>query len=413
MDGTIAEKQLVKRFWRYFGIFSISLLLIIIPSYFMFGPTGPLIADNADAISNYLNTLIGLPITLAGSIIAILLAYKAVHMSERQEARDAIVLYEASVRELYDTYHNVKVAFIEYYSSIYECVSLYVDITEIANDCNEKPILHDRLLELENIVNNNRENFIRSVMLISKSKLAAGLIEEKLGQFIDDIEYILDLDNADQEGLDFQSYLAGFHLLPMKDLSNLALALNALNRRKAIRNLIRDNYYDKPIKFKKTSENVELDPDWPTTADWEEILTNPVNNEYEERSSINIMLLTGLHLCSNKAERKEFDGEVLSIEGYEYRNMGAIFLCALFRSFPTTDDVIDNTSNLYLIDKNNLHDRLEHIRHNYNFDEIIPKPFVLYSEFMMSHVQIEALRNWTSPRFYWRHHDFNQWLIER
>jgi hypothetical protein len=384
----------------------------------MFGPTGPLIADNADAISNYLNTLIGLPITLAGSIIAILLAYKAVHMSERQEARDAIVLYEASVRELYDTYHNVKVAFIEYYSSINECVSLYVDITEIANDCKEKQILHDRLLELENIVNNNRENFIRSVMLISKSKLAAGLIEEKLGQFIDDIEYILDLDNADQEGLDFQGYLTGFHLLPMKDLSNLALALNALNRRKAIRNLIRDDYYDKPQKFKKPSENVELDPDWPTTADWEDILTNPannepVNNEHEERSSINIMLLTGLHLSSNEAERKKCDGEVLWIEGCEYRNMGAIFLCALFRSFPTTDEVIENTSNLYLIDKNNLHDRLEYIKHNYNFDEIIPKPFVLYSEFMMSHDQIEALRDWTSPRFLRRHQDFNEWLIER
>lgn len=182
-------KEKLLNFWAVFMLFSIIIFLffLVITHYWEFfasilGLTeveylsGKVTEPGKflDAISNSLGLLIGAPVALAGSFVAIVLAQRALAVSERQEFNDNVNLIDEKVNELINTLSDLSKEYRCFSNNVQKLQNCYLD--KLFNHDNYE---HTEFLGLAKQVEKSQENFVHKFIHAMKNPTINEYIKDR------------------------------------------------------------------------------------------------------------------------------------------------------------------------------------------------------------------------------------------
>lgn len=127
-----------------------------------------------DSISNSLGLVIGAPVALAGSFVAIVLAQRALSISERQEFNDNVNMIDEKVNELTRTLWDLSKEYRRFSNSVQKLHRCYVDKVLPDNDYD-----HVTLIRLSKQTEEFQENFVNAFLEVMKNPTIKEYIKEK------------------------------------------------------------------------------------------------------------------------------------------------------------------------------------------------------------------------------------------
>ena len=318
------KESSTKKFIVIFFIFTLSFLFIFIGLKIfitLYKNDTSLWSSIADA----LNIIFGLPIAFAGSVVAILLAERALSVSHRQEYQENIKYISDAINSIYDVYWTIWRALRTYFFSVSELIKIY---NSSLVDDEEKVALISKHIDK---VIETREMLLQAFNGIAKNEMTLKLWKKKC----------LKIDNSMFNRYDYGSLDSSSNFLPLYNINDIANIINSFDyfEEQDIEILIFNSisrYFDTDNAVKYYEKYLEERDAESIARDSDEIIHYAKNVMRSETGFCDLFLVSGL--CIHKRSY------VSEETGYQHINSGASFLIDFCQLIPDNNDIIELVS---------------------------------------------------------------------
>nr|WP_290697941.1 hypothetical protein [Halomonas sp. UBA3074] len=358
-------------FWLTFFLFLVAVTALFLASYFYIS------INKYDELQSYIppladsfSIILGLPVALAGSAVAIILAHKSLSISRRQEYYENISFIDEYVEDVYSRYAEVSSCLREYLSDVSSLMALYIDQQE--NPDNEEEFKKSFFSLKENVISSRRD-FIQKLSYLSRNRVCSQIWVEQSakdqGSLLRKVVFEI-LDDNNENKINIHEVMR--HATSINDY---LFFMGTPTFNNDFMGILESYYFiteedDEGRLVTFTPEEVGAD-----------ILSMPWN----------LILLGGLVLSTKKVDkysvsRDEFYGvDVPNLDHSFSANYGAALVCDFVKWCPDSviarDAIIHRLHSLINIDSALRH-YVEKVIENKNFDDLCPQVWKISAEMM-------------------------------
>lgn len=290
------------------------------------------LAERSSSISDAMLAVMGIPVSLAGSVVAIVLAQKALGISNRQENQDNLKYLEEMISMVYESYWQSSISLRRMLNSTSSIIECYFDGYDIYNNRWRNGESRARFERACKIVVEDKDDFIVSLLSRTKHSVANNLWESSIKNSGSDALRRLMMKSA---GAEHQfDHLLGHD---MQDLSSLMYSLERasfVSNYEYILGILR-RYFGKDACLSAAVNCCS--GDFKDIEDEEEKISFGISVIQSALGQVDVFILAGSILQEIHVDSFYEYGFDEPYSEEEFVNYGAAFLVDMIRSTPASE----------------------------------------------------------------------------